>query len=736
MVSPFVKRYLLAVNRYRWAGLASFLAILGASGVVAFQPPPPEQFYTEVILADNAPLVTFTATGPQVQQQGEGIINEDLLLSDILLEQVSAQLAQRGINLTTDQIRLDAQVEVAGGEGEGRRVAVRYFGDNPETTETVVAILFPGMIELSRATNKARLQSIIDALNERLPSIEGELRQAEQGLEAYDRQEGPAIQAALDGTVLGGITGSQQQFQQNLIALAGIDAEMQSLQQQLGLTPEQAYAASALSADPIIANLRAQIYDAETQVTLLANSGYREEHPAVQELLRSLNSFNSLLAARAQEVISGGGQGRAIPSGQQVRRNSSLDPARAALANQLVGLDTQRKSILQQQRVLQQTAQQLTQQYAVLPNKQLERERLAYQVALKRALYDQIQARIVDAEAAEAETVSSLDLVTPPATVSAEPETPNPVVVLLAGGLIGLVVGGGIIFLLDMLDGTIRTPEDLEGLLREQDVPILAAIPPLRMRPAKAAPILIQADTQYQESYERFLSKLRLTGADNGSAIGPRVVLMTSTRENEGKSVNAYNLAISAARAGRRTLLVEADLRTPSKVQYLGLDIDSQAMLEPLRYYGGHLGENVRMVPFVENLYVAASPGPQRQAAGILESSEMRRFLEDAKGRFDMVVLDTPSLSRCDDALLLESQTDGIILVTRPGMTEKAILTTVLEDLDINEDVELLGAIINDADTSFGITGDDDDLDDDELFEDELMKDPEPVPVSTTPIDF
>lgn len=591
------------------------------------------------------------------------------------------------------------------------------------------------MIELSRATNKARLQAIVDALNERLPGIEGELRQAEQALEAYDRQEGPAIQAALDGTVLGGITGSQQQFQQNLIQLAGLDAQIRSLQQRLGLNPDQAYAVSALSADPIIANLRAQIYDAETQRGLLKNSGYRDEHPAVQELNLSLQSFNQLLSARADEVITGGGQGRPLPSGEQVRRNSNLDPARAALAQQLIALDTQREAIVQQQRVLQATAQQLTQQYAVLPNKQLERERLAYDVALKRSLYDQIQARIVDAEAAEAETVSSLDLVTPPATVAAEPETTNPIVVLLAGGLIGLVAGGGIIFLLDMLDGTLRTTEDLEGLLREQDVSVLAAIPPIRLRPAKAAPILVQADTPYQESYERFLSKLRLANTDSASAIGPKVVLITSTRDNEGKSINAYNLAISAARAGRRTLLIEADFRSPSKIQYLGLEIDPQARMEPLRYLGGQLGENIRMVPFVENLYVAASPGPQRQAAGILESSEMRRLLEDAKGRFDMVVLDSPALSRCDDALLLESQTDGIILVTRPGITEKAILTTALEDFDINEEVTLLGAVINDADTSLGLGSDDDELED-ELAEDDLILERELSQVPATPVDF
>jgi capsular exopolysaccharide synthesis family protein len=733
MASPLIKRYLLALNRYKWAGLASFLAILGASGVVAFQPPPPVEYYSEGILVSNIPLVTFTATGLEVQQQGQGIINEDLLLADILLEQVSTELKNRGIELEPSEIKSNTKIGVENGGDGQQRVVVRFIGDSPEVTEVVLNLMFQGMIELSRVTNKARLQAIIDALNERLPSAETDLRQAEQALETYDRLEGPAIQAALDGSVLGAITGSQSQFQQNQITLAGIDAQMRSLQNQLGMTPDQAYASSALSADPIIANLRAQIYDAETQIQLLQTSDYRADHPAVIELQKSLLAYNQLLRSRASEVIGGNGQSAPIRSGAQVRQDSSLDPARAALANQLVGLRTQRDTILQQQQVLLLTAQQLREEYSKLPNKQLERQRLAYQVALKQALYDQIQARRVDAEAAEAETVSSLTVATPPASVTAEPETPNPVMILLAGGLIGLVVGGGLIFVLDMLDGTIRTADDLEGLLRDQEIPILGMVPLIRMRPVKAAPILVQSDSPYHENYERFLSKLRLVGAEN-SLIGPRTVLFTSTQVNEGKSISAYNLAIAAARAGRRTLLVEADLRSASKVRYLGLSEDPQIVTEPLRYYGGQIGDNLRMVPFIENLYITPSPGPQRQAAAVLESSEMRRFLEEARNRFDMVILDAPALSQSDDALLLESQTDGLILVTRPGVTEKAVLMTALEELELNEDINFLGAVVNGADalSSEGASLDEELADEEDLILDEELGQ---VPVGR-PIDF
>jgi uncharacterized protein involved in exopolysaccharide biosynthesis/Mrp family chromosome partitioning ATPase len=734
MASPFIKRYLLALNRYKWAGLAGFLAVLGASGVVALQPKPEPTFYSQGVLVDNSPLVAFTITGPEVQQQGSGIINEELLLSDILLRQVSAELGKRGFQVTPEIIKSNTSVTIDGNEETGaRQVIVRFIGPDPKVTEATLNILFQGMVELSRVTNKARLQSIMQALNERLPSIEGELRKAEQALEAYDRIEGPAIQAAIDGSLLNGISGSRQQFRDNLIQLAGIDAQMRSLEQQLGMSTGEAYVSSALSADPIIASLRAQIYDAETQIQLLRSSGYRDTHPAIVELARSLQAYNQLLQSRGGEVIGGNGTAPIATNGQ-IRLNSNLDPARAELANQLVTLKSQRDAIIQQQEVLRASAQQLRQEYAGLPNKQLERDRLAYQVALKKALYDQIQAKLVDAGAAEAETVSSLTVATPPFTKQDEQEAPNPIVVFLAGSIIGLVVGGGLIFLLDMLDGTIRTTEDLETVLRDQDVPILGSIPQMRYRTMNGAPILAQANSPYQDNYERFLSKLRLISSGN-SPIGPRVVLITSTRDKEGKSVNAYNLAITAARTGRRTLLIEADLRSGSKARFLGITTDAQAQSEPLRYYGGQMGDAIRMVPFIENLYICPSPGPLRQAAAVLESSEMRRLLEDSRGRFDMVVLDAPALSRYDDALLLESYTDGMIVVTKPGVTEKAVLTTALEELDGNDDIRLLGAIVNGADITLSDEDGEDEPDEMEKDVIDIRSPAQQVPIGSQ-IDF
>ncbi|MFQ4139715.1 GumC family protein [Nodosilinea sp. PGN35] len=696
MVSPFIKRYLLALDRYKWPSLATLLGILGISAVVAVQPPPPPLYRAEGVLVQNAPVVALTATGTEVQQRGQGIISEDFLLADVLLQQVSQELERRGGSMDPETLRYRTTVRLEGEENVVQRVTVTFRGADEEQAQLALSLMFEAMVELSRVTNRARTRAIVTALDERLPAVEADLRAAEQALEAYDRTEGPAIQAALDGSLLGAISGGQQQQRQNQIALAGLDSQIQSLQQQLGLTPGQAFTASALSADPIIAQLRSQILESETQLKLLSAS-LRESHPTIQDLRQNLAAYNALLAERAQEVI-GGQDLAALPSVSEVRQNSALDPARAALANQLVALSAQRAALASQQQVLSQSDGQLRQQYSSLPNKQLERNRLAQQVALNQALYDQIQAKRIDAEAAEAETASSLTVAQPPTTtIQVDPPT-SPIAVMAVGGLLGIVAAGAVAFLLDLLDSTARTPEDLQGILTDQEVPVLGVVPALAATSAQGWPILYQPQTPDLEIYERLRSGLRRVGSLSEAGVPPRVVLVVSSRSGEGKTTSAFNLGIAAARAGRRTLIVEADLRQPSCGHWLGVKPDPAALAEPLHYYAGRQRSPIQLAPWVENLYLASSPGPQPHPAAILESSEMGQFLTDARARFDLVLIDAPPLGYSNDALLLGAASDGLLLVTRPGYTDKAVLEALLEQLLENEDLPLLGAIVNASD--------------------------------------
>ncbi|MBD1846368.1 polysaccharide biosynthesis tyrosine autokinase [Cyanobacteria bacterium FACHB-63] len=689
MVPPIVKRYLLAVNRYKWLIPAGVVAGLGAGGVVAIQPDPPIDFLGEARLVANAPPITFSAIGSQVRQPVETFTKSTLLTPEVI------EAVAKEVGIKPDRLEKAATIQIKGGgdpkdpNAAKAEIQLTYKDGDQKRVGEVMALLSSRLIEQSRLNNSARLRAIISAIEQRLPSVRQDLAKAESILMRYDRTEGPQLFAAQDGNIIKSIASSQQQQQQLKLQLDGINAQISSIQRKLGLDPNQAYVSSALSADPIIASLRAQLQQIESQMTVLLKD-LRPEHPQVITLRKQQQAYEEEIRKRAAEVI--GGNGQVAPFVANVRQDSNLDPARQQLANTLVNLKTQQESLQQQVVSSLRSEQALRQQFSTIPNKQLERTRLEDQVKRQKSLYDQIQQKLVDAKAAEVEIVSSLGVAQAPSVAPASVKAPKSIPITLAvGAIVGLVVGAGVIFLLDMLESTVYTDEDLRELIRQRDVAILGILPQVKSFIPGQSPILVKPNSPYAEYYERFRSNLRLTETKD-----LRVIMIISTIENEGKTVTAYNLAIASARAGKRTLLIEADLRSPSAAYQMNLTPDPDSQLEPLRYFGD-ISDCIRLAPDVENLYVVPSPGPQSSAASLLESSELRRLLEDARGRFDLVILDSPPLSQCNDALLLEPLTDGMVLVTRPGVTQQSLLEEAIDQLTETSNLRLLGAVVNGA---------------------------------------
>ena len=455
----------------------------------------------------------------------------------------------------------------------------------------------------------------------------------------------------------------------------------------------QAYVSSALSADPILSNLRSQIYQVESQITLLSKD-LRPENPTMIQLARQKQSIEELLQQRAAEVVGGGGTAAPLPGDVSgIRAQSNLDPARQQLANQMVGLETQRETLQQQLAQQIREEERLRQDYSQIPNKQLERSRLQQEVALKKAIYDQMQAKLTDSKTAEAETVSSLTVARLPNVVSDSSQPQNVPLTLGVGSFLGLLVGGGVIFLLGSLDGTFKTKEDIRDSLRQREITNLGELPlmPVDDLDEAALPVILSPDSPYLEFYEKVRSNLRRIGGKKF-----KMLLITSTSSQEGKTVTAYNLGIASALAGKRTLIIETDLRSPSHASSLNVSPDTDVSVEPLRYYA-RLNECIRLVPEVENLYIIPSPGPVSQSSAILESSEIKRLMEDVRERFDLVILDTNPLSSSNDALLIQPYSDGIVLVARPNHTQENMLGEAIDQL-VESELGLLGVIVNGAD--------------------------------------
>ncbi|NCS29773.1 MAG: AAA family ATPase [Microcystis aeruginosa F13-15] len=704
MALPIVKRFLISLDQNKFVGIFVFLVCLGGSVIFAFLPDPekPPTFYRAVgQLAYRVPPPAFTSTGTQLQEQGRAI-DRDLLLSPRVLVNAAKKLQfnqEQMVKIRDQDLKITFPGEVEGQNNNSNRsretdqpqeVLLELTADSQSKAELILETLMKEMVEYSRWLNTSQLRARIEALSVRLKEVQKDLTRAEEKFYRYISTQGSDLLAIQDGSLFTAITSSQQQQREIRLELQGIQGQIDSLSKQLDLTPDQAYTSSALSADPIIASIRAQLLDTEAQLERLEKD-LRPEHPTVVKLRKQQQVNESLLQKRAAEVIGKDGVLTALPS-SRIRQQSNLDATRQQLAAQLVTLQTQREGLMKQLESLVTQEQQLRSQYEKFPDKQLQQARLTQAVAFQRGIYENILNALVDAQAAEAETVGSLTVAQPPVAQPIEQvfNRKNRTLILLVGAGLGTLAGLGVILLLAVIDDRLHSPQELREALVSRDILLLGQLPIVRnLEGEEIEPILADANANYLPYYERLRSTLRLVGG--GETV--KVVVVTSITGGEGKTATAYNLAIAAALAGRRTLLVEGDLRSPSKAEEIGVTPDPNSFREPLLYYGAK-SKSIRLAPNIENLSILPSPGPQKQAAAIIESSELQLILKDSRGRFDLVIVDTPSLSSCNDALLLEELADGIILVTRQGITRSSLLSEATDQLTEAE-VKILGAVIN-----------------------------------------
>ena len=204
MTPPIVKRYLIAFDKYKWIGLASFGLVVAGSAILAIQPEPPAKFNAKGALSYNRPPVSFSATGSEIQQRGLAL-SEDFFLQDRIIEAVAEK-----VNVKPEKIAKNINVKVpelgADGQLSGNIIDIKYQDTDRKRAEQTVRFVMEETIKLSGKINSGRLQKIIDKIEERLPKVTTELQEAEKKLEQYDKIERPAILAAENGSLLNTIT--------------------------------------------------------------------------------------------------------------------------------------------------------------------------------------------------------------------------------------------------------------------------------------------------------------------------------------------------------------------------------------------------------------------------------------------------------------------------------------------------------------------------------------------------
>jgi polysaccharide biosynthesis transport protein len=271
-----------------------------------------------------------------------------------------------------------------------------------------------------------------------------------------------------------------------------------------------------------------------------------------------------------------------------------------------------------------------------------------------------------------------------PATTESTPVSPKPLRDLGLGLFFGLILGLGLAVLREILDTTVKSERDVKAV---SDRTVIGAIP--FDADADDHPLIVQADPRSPraEAFRSLRTNLRFVDAANH----PRSVVVTSSTQGEGKSTTVANLALALAEVGSRVCLVDADLRRPRLLHYMGLE--GSIGLTDVLIYRADLSEVLQ--PFGRTTLTVMGAGQiPPNPSELLGSQTMIETLRDLEARFDHVLIDAPPLLPVTDATILSTLVGGAIVVVGAGIATREQLRKALESIDAVRG-RTLGIVIN-----------------------------------------
>ncbi|HEX6985298.1 MAG TPA: polysaccharide biosynthesis tyrosine autokinase, partial [Planctomycetaceae bacterium] len=262
---------------------------------------------------------------------------------------------------------------------------------------------------------------------------------------------------------------------------------------------------------------------------------------------------------------------------------------------------------------------------------------------------------------------------------------------MIIGGVLGFVLATGIAYMIEASDKSFRTPEDIRD---EVGAPVLGHVPVIATKAAadggRLSPVLSTVHAPKGPSAESFrLVRTALFFGARGSDL--KVVQVTSPDQGDGKSTVASNLAVAIAHSGRRTLLIDADLRRPTVHRIFGTA--GGAGLAGV-IAGAAEPADAILDSEVPNLAVLpCGPRPENPAE-LLAGEAFDDLLRWARDRYDFVIVDTPPLLAVSDPGNVACRVDGVLLTLRLGKRTRAKAAEAREILD-RVGANVLGIVIN-----------------------------------------
>jgi capsular exopolysaccharide synthesis family protein len=264
-----------------------------------------------------------------------------------------------------------------------------------------------------------------------------------------------------------------------------------------------------------------------------------------------------------------------------------------------------------------------------------------------------------------------------------KPYSPNLMLLIATGALLGLAAGAAFAVLRDLLDTRVRDEKDLA---RVSDAPLLGKIGAKGRKDPAGIAMRVMPRSTIAEGYRRIQTNLEFIEVDHR----PRTIVVTSSVTKDGKSTTAVNLALALAERSSRVLLIDADLRRPSIAEICGVEPDVGLTTVLV----GAITAEDAIVPCGPALSVLSSGAVPPNPSQLLSSEAMRALLRGLAEQYEYIVIDSPPLLATTDAIGLAHIADGAIVVARYRATRRNQLKDTIDSLE-NVNAKVLGIVLN-----------------------------------------
>ncbi len=418
----------------------------------------------------------------------------------------------------------------------------------------------------------------------------------------------------------------------------------------------------------------------------------------------------------------------------EFRRKESTAGIAVPLQNKLVELESKRAELLLTYTEvhpdvikINEQIQGIKERLESMSGTELEFARLTREFQMNEKAYQELEARYHEAQFAEAEEVSDVNIVDP-ASVPPRPVKPDRVLNLLMGMIVGLTLSLVSAFVTEHLDTSLGTIEDIESVIK---LPVLGVIPHLPIKDEEKKSFRERFSIIKQVKEEDLLLRLKQQLVINypnkspiieayrilytsiqievfGGELNGKSLLLTSTGPGEGKSITIANLGLTMAQMGKRVLLIDADLRRSIIHKVFGfkdkkpgladilLGTATENSIRGLTDFLLGLGwDEALKIPGIDNLNVLTAGSTVQNPAELLGSQNMVNFLKKMREKYDVVLLDSPPVLAVTDPSVLAPNVNAVILLYEAGKISRSALHRAKMQLE-SVKAPVKGVVLND----------------------------------------